>query len=204
VTALPRKSRAPKAGVVTGFGCPVEMFIHHVEVTIPEGRGGKVLFEEDWGVAQAGGPDRLLRCALPRGRWNAIATIARQVLNERLQEQELPPSRWVTGINRVERLLGKEAVVLAWAVEAVEEKDVSAVAAAWAALRPEERWWLFGRVASVAGSSDDASAKPRRGLGLLLSGGPDRRPAPAPRVPRPLKAENEQMVLGLLPRSREE
>lgn len=124
MTALPRKSRAPKAGGVTGFGCPVEMFIHHVEVTIPEGRGSKVLFEEDWGVAQAGGPDRLLRCALPRGRWNAIATIARQVLNERLQEQELPPSRWVTGINRVERLLGKEAVVLAWAVEAVEGKDV--------------------------------------------------------------------------------
>jgi hypothetical protein len=179
------------------------MFIHHVEVTIPEGRGGELLFEEDWGVAQAGGPDRLLRCALPRGRWNAVATIAKQVLNERLKEQELPPSRWVTGVNRIERLLGKEVVVLAWAVEAADEDDVSAVAAAWAALRPEERWWLFGRVASVAGSSADASAKPRRGLGLLLSGGPNRRPAPAPRVPRPLKAEGDQMVLGLLQRSRE-
>jgi hypothetical protein len=182
----------------------VEVFIHHVEVTIPEGRGGEVLFEEDWGVAPAGGPDRLLRCALPRRRWNAVATVAKQVLNERLKEQELPPSRWVTGINRVERLLGKEVVVLAWAVEAVEEEDVSAVAAAWVALRPEERWWLFGRVASVGGSSDDACSKPRRGLGLLLSGGPDRRPAPAPRVPRPLKADGEQMVLGLLQRSREE
>jgi hypothetical protein len=179
------------------------MFIHHVEVTLPEGRGGNVLFEEDWGVAPAAGPDRLLRCALPRPRWNAIADLAKQVLNERLKEQDLPSSRWVTGINRIERLLGREIVVLAWAIEAAAQEDLPAVARAWAALRPEERWWLFGRVASVAGSSTDASAKPRRGLALLLSGGPDRRPEPAPRMPRPFNDEENQMTLGLLNRSRE-
>jgi hypothetical protein len=180
------------------------MFIHHVEVTIPEGRGGEVLFEEDWGVAPAGGPDRLLRCALPRSRWNAVANLAKEVLNERLKEQELPSSRWVTGINRVERLLGKEVVVLAWAVEAAEDEDVSAIASAWAALRPEERWWLFGRVASIAGSDADALAKPRRGLALLLSGGPSRHSASAPRAPRPLKSEGGQMTLGLLDRQPED
>jgi Protein of unknown function (DUF3780) len=196
--------RALKPGATAGFGCPVEMFIHHVEVTIPEGRGGEVLFEEDWGVAPAGGPDRLLRCALPRARWNAVASLAKEVLNERLKEQELPSSRWVTGINRVERLLGKEVVVLAWAVEAAEDEDVSAIASAWAALRPEERWWLFGRVASIAGSDADAFAKPRRGLALLLSGGPSRHPALAPRTPRPLKPEGGQMTLGLLDRQPED
>jgi hypothetical protein len=158
-----------------------------------------VLLEEDWGVAQAGGPDRLARCVLPRARWNAIANVAKQAMNDRLKEQELPASRWMTGENRVERLLGKEVVVLAWAVEAAEEEDVDAVAAAWAALRPEERWWLFGRVASSAGGAADAMAKPRRGLALLLSSGPDRRPAAAPRAPRPLlKPKGAQMALGLL------
>jgi hypothetical protein len=170
------------------------MFVHHVLVTIPEGRTGEVLFEEDWGVAQAGGPDRMVRCALPRPRWNAIANVAKQALNERLKEQNLPAARWLTGENRVERLLGKEVVVLAWAVEAAEEEDLDAVAAAWAALRPEERWWLFGRVATAA----DAAAKPRRGLALLLSAGPDRRPAPAPRAPRPMRPKGAQMALGLL------
>jgi len=174
------------------------MFAHHVLVTIPEGRAGEVLFEEDWGVAQAGGPDRMVRCALPRPRWNAIANTAKQALNERLKEQHLPTARWLTGENRVERLLGKEVVVLAWAAEAAEEEDLDAVVAAWAALRPEERWWLFGRVAATAGTAADASAKPRRGLALLLAAGPDRQPAPAPRAPRPMRPKGAQMALGLL------
>ena len=195
---LSRKPRPLKPASTTGFGCPAEMFVHHVLVTIPESRIGELLLEEDWGVAQAGGPDRLARCVLPRARWNAIANVAKQAMNDRLKEQELPASRWMTGENRVERLLGKEVVVLAWAVEAAEEEDVDAVAAAWAALRPEERWWLFGRVASSAGGAADAMAKPRRGLALLLSSGPDRRPAAAPRAPRPLKPKGAQMALGLL------
>lgn len=195
---LSRKPRPLKPASTTGFGCPAEMFVHHVLVTIPESRTGDVLLEEDWGVAQAGGPDRLSRCVLPRARWNAIANVAKQAMNDRLKEQELPASRWMTGENRVERLLGKEVVVLAWAVEAAEEEDVDAVAAAWAALRPEERWWLFGRVASSAGGAADSLAKPRRGLALLLSSGPDRRPAAAPRAPRPLKPKGAQMALGLL------
>jgi hypothetical protein len=201
---VPRKQRPAKSASTSGFGCPVEMFIHHVEITIPEGRGGHVLFEEDWGVAPAAGPDRLLRCALPRARWNRIADLAKQVLNERLKEQGLPSCRWVTGINRIERLLGREMVVLAWAIEAAAGEDLPAVTAAWAALRPEERWWLFGRVASVAGSAADALAKPRCGLALLLSGGPDRRPEPAPRIPKPFKDGQDQMTLGLVDRSREE
>ncbi len=204
MNALPRKPRPLKPAATIGFGCPAEMFVHHVLVTIPESRAGEVLFEEDWGVAQAGGPDRLARCALPRPRWNAIATLAKQALNDRLKEQQLPASRWLAGENRVERLLGKEVVVLAWAVEAAEDEDVEAVAAAWAALRPEERWWLFGRVASAAGTAADAAAKPRRGLALLLAAGPDRRPAVAPRAPRPLRAKGGQMALGLLDRTPED
>lgn len=180
------------------------MFIHHIEITIPEGRGGEVLFEEDWGVAPAAGPDRLLRCALPRGRWTEVANLAKQVLNDRLKQQGLPGSRWVSGVNRVERLLGREITVLAWAIEAADDEDLPAISAAWAAMRPEERWWLFGRVASVAGSCKDAAAKPRRGLALLLSAGPDRRPAAAPRAPRPFKGEAGQMTFGLLDRPPED
>ena len=174
------------------------MFVHHILVTVPEGRAEDVLFEEDWGVAQSSGPDRLARCALARPRWNAIATLAKQALNDRLKEQDLPASRWTIGENRVERLLGKEIVVLAWAVESADEEDVDAVAAAWAALRPEERWWLFGRIASSAGSAGDTLAKPRRGLALLMSSGPDRRPALAPRAPRPIRPKGAQMALGLI------
>lgn len=198
MNALARKSRPERPGSTIGFGCPARMFVHHVLVSIPETRTAEVTLEEDWGVAQLGHPDRLMRCVLPRVRWNAIATAARQTLNDRLKEQELPSSRWTTGENKVERLLGKEIVVLAWAVEAAEDEDIAAVTAAWVALRPEERWWLFGRVARTAGAAADASAKPRRGLALLLSAGPDRTPAAAPRAPRPIRPKGAQMVLGLV------
>jgi hypothetical protein len=176
------------------------MFIHHVEVIIPEGRSGDVRFEEDWGVAPAAGPDRLLRCTLPRARWNAVANLAKQVLNDRLKQEGLPGSRWIPGVNCIERLLGREVIVLAWAIEAADEEDIPPISAAWVGMRPEERWWLFGRVASVAGSTNDASAKPRRGLALLLSAGPDRRPAPAPRSLRPIRGDAGQMTLSLLDR----
>lgn len=198
MNALSRKPRPIRPDTTVGFGCPAEMFVHHVLVTVPEGRGGEVLLEEDWGVAQAAGPDRVARCALPRARWNVIANLAKQSLNDRLKEQGLPPSRWAPGENRVERLLGKEVIVLAWAVEAADEADLDAVAAAWAALRPEERWWLFGRVASSAGTAADAAAKPRRALELLLSAGPTRRQAVAPRAPRPIRSNGAQMALGLV------
>jgi hypothetical protein len=200
MSVVARKDRSPGTASVSGFGCPVEMFIHHVEVIIPEGRGGDVEFEEDWGVARAAGPERLSRCMLPRARWNAVANLAKQVLNDRLKQQGLPGSRWISGVNRIERLLGREVIVLAWAIEAADKQDITPISAAWAAMRPEERWWLFGRVASVAGSSDDSPAKPRRGLALLLSAGPDRRPVPAPRSLRPVRGEAGQMTLGLLDR----
>lgn len=174
------------------------MFVHHLLVAIPEARSAAVRIEEDWGVARLGAPDRVLRCTLARPLWNVISTVAKQVLNDRLKEQELPPSRWVTGENKIERLLGRELVVLAWAIESAADEDVAAIVAAWAALRPEERWWLFGRVASSAGTAADALSKPRRGLALLLSAGPDRRQATAPYAPRPIKAEGEQMALGLI------
>jgi hypothetical protein len=129
-------------------------------VTIPEGRTGEVLFEEDWGVAQAGGPDRLVRCALPRARWNAIANLAKQALNERLKEQTLPAARWLSGENRVERLLGKEVVVLAWAVEAAEEEDLgrcgcrlgrAAAGGTVVVIRPcRQRCWYRGRFRNQA------------------------------------------------------
>ena len=47
-----------------------------------------------------------------------MAEEAKRVLNERLKEKKLATSRWSSGTNKVERLLGRELCVLAWAVEA--------------------------------------------------------------------------------------
>ena len=60
------------------------------------------------------------------------------------------------GDTPVDRLLGKELCVLAWAIERLEPEKISIAVRNWLALRPEERWWLFGMTAMATGGLHDA------------------------------------------------
>jgi hypothetical protein len=55
----------------------------------------------------------------------------------------------------VDRLLGKELCVLAWAVEHLELEKIPVAVRNWLALRPEERWWLFCMAAMSTGGLRD-------------------------------------------------
>ena len=162
------KVRMRKTSTV-GFGCPpLSDWPHHIVVVIPAGRGGDIRILENHGIlGRADFPEDVERCVLPRARWNAMADAAKAELNTRLREKKLPTSRWQSGENRVERILGTELLTLAWATAAAEEADVPAVVSAWVALQPPERLWLAGRVLA-----NPAADRVRRGIALLLSGGP--------------------------------
>ena len=49
--------------------------------------------------------------------WATHPLLPAQVIYERLKARKLATSRWKTGANRLDRLLGKELCVLAWAAE---------------------------------------------------------------------------------------
>ncbi|TPG55476.1 DUF3780 domain-containing protein [Roseomonas nepalensis] len=173
------QARAKAAGTV-GFGCPpLSAWPHHVIVSIPAGRGGDIRIREDFGILEDS--ERGLateRCAVPRGRWNAMADAAKTELNTRLREKGLATGRWQPGDNRVERVLGTELMTLAWAVISADEASVPAVVTSWVALTSSERLWLAGRV--LMAPSDGV----RRGLALLLSATPAEAPvktSPAPK-----------------------
>ncbi len=165
----PGRFRSKRADV-EGFGCPRTDWPHHVRVVIPEVRGGEVQVIEDFGVGghAAGQQDEVVRCVLPRGRWNLIADVARREFNDRLRLLGLPMGAWKPGGTKVERMLGQELILLACACTAADEADLPAIAASWAALRPEERWWFAGWLQSRN------SERVMRGAALLLSGGPAR------------------------------
>jgi hypothetical protein len=55
----------------------------------------------------------------------------------------------------VDRLLGRELCVLAWAAETATEEQLPVIGSKWAALRPEERWWLFAMTVAEAGLPGD-------------------------------------------------
>ena len=63
----------------------------------------------------------------------------------------------------------------------------------WAALRPEERWWLFAMTAAEAGMPEDTQRGWRRALFLALSDG--EKPVSRKRRPRPVEKDLFELPL---------
>jgi len=189
-------SKTPRA--TEGFGCPVGIDPHHVCVIVPVGRNEKVRIVEKFGIrgGTSGLPDEVLRSELERPKWTAIADHVKKVFNERLKEKGLTPSKWAPGDNKLERLLGKELLVLAWAIEAANEDVVPAALKNWAGLKPEERWWLFTMTAAATGEAGDKDIGWRKALRFALTENPvknaedfrskRKKPAQQDLIPKPL------------------
>ncbi len=158
----------------TGFGCPETTDPHRFEVEIPPGRVGDVSIAECYGIkAGIGGlPEVAERCLLPRPIWSLIAEDLKREFNERLRAKKLNTSRWTIGLNAVERLLGKELLVLAWAVEKASPDTVPNAVRNWIGLRPEERWWLFNITAAATGHVKHADIGWRKALRFALTENP--------------------------------
>ena len=168
------------------FGAPDKFGAHLFRVEIPGARNEPVVIVEDYGYRgqEAGIPREEERVVLRRPVWSAIADIARREFNDRLKAAKILTSRWHTGTNLVDRLLGKELCVLAWAAEPATDEQLPIICSKWAALRPEERWWLFSMTVAEAGLPDDTQRGWRRALFSALSDG--EKPAPGRRRRRPV------------------
>lgn len=140
-----------------GFGVPATSDPHHFKVIIPKGNSTKVQISEHLGLQTASANSAVIdRVLLDRPRWTAIRSEVQRAFNARLATHGLKPGAWKVGDNPVDRLLGKELCVLAWAVEQMEMEKIAVAVRNWLALRPEERWWLFGMTAMSTGGVMDA------------------------------------------------
>ena len=152
-----------------GFGVPATSDPHQFRVSIPQANKGKVLISEDLGL-QANDDEvtKIDRVILERPRWTAIRGKVRRTFNARLKAHGLNASDWKVGDNSVDRLLGKELCVLAWSVENLEMNKIPVAVRNWLALRPEERWWLFGMTTMASGEIKHAGIGWRRALRYAL------------------------------------
>jgi len=155
------------------FGAPEKFGAHVFRVEIPASKTEAVCILEDYGYRglEGGIPRDEERVILLRNVWSGIADIARREFNDRLKAARVPTGRWHSGTNLVDRLLGKELCVLAWAAETANEEQIAVICSKWAALRPEERWWLFSMTVAEAGMPEDTRRGWRRALFLALSDG---------------------------------
>ena len=175
--------------VTVDFGAPEKFGAHVFRVEIPPARNESVILVEDYGYRghEAGIPRDEERVVLQRRVWSGISDIARREFNDRLKAANVLTGRWHTGINLVERLLGKELCVLAWAAEAASDEQLPVIGSKWAALRPEERWWLFSMTVAEAGLPGDTQRGWRRALFFALSDGD--KPAGSRRRRRPVEQD---------------
>lgn len=139
-----------------GFGVPATSDPHHFKVNIPRANSGRVEISEYLGLQALSDEFAVIdRVSLTRQRWSAIRSEVQREFNARLKGHDLQTSAWKVGENLVDRLLGKELCVLAWAVEGLETDKIPVAVRNWLALRPEERWWLFKMTALATGAVKD-------------------------------------------------
>ena len=152
----PVRGKTATTYATLGFGVPASSDPHHFKVIIPRASAGDVEIIEYLGMqAQNEDLSTIHRVVLDRKRWTAIRAEVQRAFNVRLKAYDLKTSSWRVGENVVDRLLGKELCVLAWAVESMEIENIPVAIRNWLALRPEERWWLFGMTAVSTGEKDD-------------------------------------------------
>lgn len=144
-----------------GFGFLPEESGHHFLVTIPKSKTEQVFISEHftWDGSETrrdlnlvlGNPNDQMRVVLPRSKWNDIREPVGEEFNRRLKSMGLPPGRWQEGQTPLWRLLGKELVLLAWAIEDADPVLLPTAIQNWLGLAPEERWWLFTMTNAATG-----------------------------------------------------
>lgn len=140
------------------FDCADIYAEHAFLVRLTRGQDARAVVSEVFGRAApereaAWAPETVLRCEAPRAAWDAVAGEARAEFNRRLRAEGKPAGRWGADETAVQRLFGKELLVLLWAVEAadVRPEEIGAAIRNWLGLKPEERWWLYTMTAAATG-----------------------------------------------------
>ena len=114
----------------------------------------------------------ILKAQVDQTHWEIISVALATEFNERLKKQKRKIGTWKKGKSPVTEQFGKEAVVLAWAIEELGSSDVRQVRKAisnWKALSPEERWWLYLMANANCGTWPDGKGKGwRKSIGFAL------------------------------------
>lgn len=144
-----------------GFGfVPVESE-HHFLVVIPRGQNDDVIVYERFQWQDKIEEQKIVfnndrpKVEISKHKWKQIEDDLRTEFNERLKQDGFPAGKWKTGQVPVHRLLGKEMVLLMWAIEDCDPAVIPTALKNWKGLSPEERWWLFTMTNAATGDIDD-------------------------------------------------
>ncbi len=181
-----RTEKLSKKKKVLGFGFVPEQSEHFFLVTLPASQAQKaeVLISEHfrWRQADKEGEipvsfndaDAQLKVVLPHRFWDEISEGVKAEFNRRLRGMGIKTGKWLKkGQIPVERSLGKELVLLAWAIEECDPFLISTAIRNWLGLVPEERWWLYTMTnASTGHAVNDKGKGWRKAVRFALTENP--------------------------------
>lgn len=144
---------------VLGFGFIPEQNEHHFVVTLSNSLKAEApvtiteCFELECNEnVQDDGIHSQLKVELKRYQWDTIEDEIKAEFNRRLRASGVKSGKWKKkGTIPVDRTLGKELVLLAWAVEDAEATLAYTAVRNWLGLAPEERWWLYTMTNAATG-----------------------------------------------------
>ena len=165
------------------FGFMPQENEHHFLVMIEPAAKGNIIISEEYNYSpnddkrkmdfKLGRFDSSMKAFLPKARWALIAEALQNELNRRLRQNGFRSSKWKNGDNYVSRLLGKEMMVLIWAIEEADPGLTEAAVKNWLGLRPEEKWWLFTMTNAATGHAlNDKGKGWRKALRYALTENP--------------------------------
>lgn len=97
----------------------------------------------------------ILRLEISRHKWNLLYKDLTAEFNARLKDRHQMNGTFSIGGTPVERLFGKEMMVLLWAVEDCDPSVIPTAIRNWKGLMPEERWWLYTMTNASTGHIKD-------------------------------------------------
>jgi hypothetical protein len=157
------------------FDCADIYQEHGYLVRLTKGRDAKAQVFEVFGRLAAEqeaqvAPETVLRCEIARDIWDVVSPEARAEFNRRLKLEGKPVGRWGADGTALQRLFGKELLVLLWAVEAadVTAEEIGVAIRNWYGFKPEERWWLYTMTAASTGLAHQTGMGWRGALRLAL------------------------------------
>ena len=137
---------------------------HFYTVEIEAGKEGEVrIFEHyiqydeslnNYNSFDEGHEVRVFKAVISKYQWGLVSSFVTFEFNQMLKEQGISENgRFKNGITYVEKLLGKELLVLIWAIENTNDIDeISRAMLGWKGFSREERWWLSTTINAATGN----------------------------------------------------
>lgn len=143
-----------------GFGYIKEETSHHFLIKIPRSQNEKVqVFERfHWDEIEQStdmGYDNL-KVIISRHKWDLVKDAIQNEFNNTLKKNNITVGKFKSGDEiPIERLLGKEMILLLWGIEDSDPSLIPIAIRNWLGFSREERWWLFTMTNGSTGHADD-------------------------------------------------